>query len=505
MLAISRLLAPVGEGGGAAAVHDRLVEEARRLFGADHAVLLWLPGTEGRAEVVAADPHGEAPFDLLPVALLPPVAAVVEREAGVLRIGGRDAAGLGGSLGLEGVESALILPLRAPHATTHVLVLTDPPPAGEELEVVGAFAAAASAALEQLGLARERAGEAARHAALARAAKTLNESLERGKVLLRICAEAVRILAADNATVCTGDANSGLRVEAAYGHSAGVIGTRLAAGEGLAGEAVRRGEPMLTNDHPGLPLQPEAPELRAVRSGLAVPMRWDGALHGVLTVGYARPHVVTREHLALLETFAELAAAACRNASAHQGLALAARTDSLTGCLNHGALHEALRRELDRCRRGGQGLSLALLDLDDFKQVNERHGHLVGDEVLRRAGQALRRAVRSYDVAGRYGGDEFALVALDAGEEEATRLAGRAIDELERAIGPLAEAGVRAGRATAGVAEWDGDEPATELIARADRALLYAKQRGDRGAAMAAASVPAGFEPAGGGQAPART
>jgi diguanylate cyclase (GGDEF)-like protein len=198
-----------------------------------------------------------------------------------------------------------------------------------------------------------------------------------------------------------------------------------------------------------------------------------------------------------LETFGELAAAACRNASAHQGLVLAARTDSLTGCLNHGALHEALRRELDRCARAGLRLSLALVDLDDFKQVNEQHGHLVGDEVLRRMGHALRRAVRSYDVVGRYGGDEFALVALEAGEEETVRLAGRAIEGLEHAVTELTEHAFLAGRATAGVAEWDGEESATELLARADRALLYGKQRGVRGTAVASSSVPGPFEPRG--------
>ena len=103
-------------------------------------------------------------------------------------------------------------------------------------------------------------------------------------------------------------------------------------------------------------------------------MHWDGELRGVLAVGYFQPHLVTREQLGLLEAFAELAAAACRNASAHAGLVLAARTDALTGCLNHAALHDALRREIERCERTGHRLSLVMVDLDDFKRVNEEHG-----------------------------------------------------------------------------------------------------------------------------------
>ena len=136
-----------------------------------------------------------------------------------------------------------------------------------------------------------------------------------------------------------------------------------------------------------MPRQADATLFGDVLGCAAVPMHWDGELRGVLAVGYTRPRLVTQEHLSLLEAFGELAAAACRNASAHAGLALAARTDGLTGCLNHAALHDALQREIERCERTGHRLSLVLVDLDDFKQVNEEHGHLVGDEVLRRVGR----------------------------------------------------------------------------------------------------------------------
>ena len=199
---------------------------------------------------------------------------------------------------------------------------------------------------------------------------------------------------------------------------------------------------------------------------------------------------MSRDELELLEAFGELAAAACRNASAHAGLALAARTDALTGCLNHSAMHDALGREVERCRRKGHALSLVIVDLDEFKQVNERHGHLAGDEVLRQVGESLRESVRAYDLVARYGGDEFAVIAMDADEATAAEVARRAVEAIGRALGTLGSAG-QATAATAGVAEWQTGDSPSELIGRADRALLHGKHSGLRGTAVQASSLPA--------------
>jgi diguanylate cyclase (GGDEF)-like protein len=138
--------------------------------------------------------------------------------------------------------------------------------------------------------------------------------------------------------------------------------------------------------------------------------------------------------------------------------------DALTGVLNRRAWDQLLSSAL---RTGTQPLHVALLDLDHFKDYNDRNGHLAGDELLRRAARAWRAAVRGGDVLARYGGEEFAV--LLAGCEE-----NRAIEIAER----LRQATSDEQCVSIGLARWDGKESAEGLVDRADRALYEAKRSG---------------------------
>jgi diguanylate cyclase (GGDEF)-like protein/putative nucleotidyltransferase with HDIG domain len=492
---ISRLLLTALDSEGPDTVRARLVAEVCEFLDTDRGVLLALAEQEGRVELVGAEPAGPLPEGSLAVGDLPAVKELIDGRVHFLQAVGSSAAALGRVLGSRLARSALILALRSRDQPGHALVLLDERErefADEEIELASAFAAAAAAALDQLRLAEQHAAQMARQASLARAGKAVNESLDLTRVLARICEESANIVDADNACVYLGNPLEGLRVEAVYGHPPEVVGFRMAPGEGLAGKVVESDEPALTNDYAALANTPTV--FDEVRGCLAVPMHWDGELRGVLSVGTTRSRFFTRAHLSLLEGFAELAAAACRNASAHAGLALAARTDALTGCLNHAALHDALTRELARCERSGSGVGLVLLDLDRFKAVNEEHGHLVGDEVLRRIGHALQSGMRAYDVVARYGGDEFAVVVTGADEARAGEVAGRALECVGGAVEELDERSGEVG-ATAGVAESAPGETATALIARADRALLFGKQQGQRGTVLYASNIPGTFRP----------
>ncbi|MCI0752278.1 diguanylate cyclase [Teichococcus vastitatis] len=155
-------------------------------------------------------------------------------------------------------------------------------------------------------------------------------------------------------------------------------------------------------------------------------------------------------------------------------------SDSLTGLLNHGRFKERLSLELHRCRREGGVVSLALLDLDHFKQVNDQHGHLVGDRVIRSLARSLQKRLRRTDVIGRYGGEEFGVLLMGT-EAEAARAA---IDQVRRRFTALpfetdrSRFTVSFSAGVASNAGPDGPAEAEALIEAADAALYAAKRAG---------------------------
>jgi diguanylate cyclase (GGDEF)-like protein len=145
-------------------------------------------------------------------------------------------------------------------------------------------------------------------------------------------------------------------------------------------------------------------------------------------------------------------------------LARLARTDPLTGLANRRGWDEQLARELARARRSGEALSVALLDLDDFKAFNDAHGHQAGDRLLLEAAAAWNGQLRDVDILCRWGGDEFAVLLPACPRAQAAEVIAR-----------LGAATPRRQSCAAGVAGWDGRETADDLLGRADKALFHAK------------------------------
>jgi diguanylate cyclase (GGDEF)-like protein len=177
----------------------------------------------------------------------------------------------------------------------------------------------------------------------------------------------------------------------------------------------------------------------------------------------------------LAKRFADAAALALDNAQIRAKLEHQAQTDPLTGLYNHRYFHERLRAELTTASRSHDSVSVLMLDIDDFKRVNDVYGHGAGDEILRALATTLRGCVRVGDAVCRLGGEEFAIVMTSRSPENAERLARRLVDRVaEEAFDP-------AGRITVSVGLARGPEHAMnprELIACAEAAMMTAKARG---------------------------
>jgi diguanylate cyclase (GGDEF)-like protein len=215
-----------------------------------------------------------------------------------------------------------------------------------------------------------------------------------------------------------------------------------------------------------------------IRTFWIFPLHADNGMQGVLALfnasGEDFPEPFPREGLLFL---AEQAALGFRNACQYQGARELIYTDDLTGLYNHRYLHIALERELHRAERYGLEFSLAFIDLDLFKRVNDTHGHLTGSSVLREVGDLLRQCVRDADLLFRYGGDEFTALLVETDRHGAKVVAERirkAIDEhsFRASQGQTCHITATVGYATYPIHANNKQE----LIDLADRAMYQGKQ-----------------------------
>ena len=194
------------------------------------------------------------------------------------------------------------------------------------------------------------------------------------------------------------------------------------------------------------------------------------------------------QQLELAMTMANEAAMALENARLYEDARKLADRDPLTGFFNHRFLQERLGEEVVRSKRGRRPLSLLMLDLDDFKLVNDTFGHLFGDRVLTWGSELIRSTLRGSDMPARFGGDEFAVILPDTDAPEAARAAERILEAFRdrpfvgEQRGPVPIAG------SIGIATFPADgRTATDLIAAADTALYQVKRAGGHDAAAAGA------------------
>jgi diguanylate cyclase (GGDEF)-like protein len=245
-------------------------------------------------------------------------------------------------------------------------------------------------------------------------------------------------------------------------------------GTGPAGRRVRA----ITVDFSPFGSAEESPVL----TGLALPLRSGDASLGLLTLYSRTPgHAFTATAVQMAEDLAIRAAPAIENASRYHEARRLADVDAHTGLHNRRYFHETLGREVARSQRYERPLALIVFDLDDFKEINDRLGHLAGDAVLGQVGERIRSVVRSADVACRVGGDEFGIILPESTLEDAEQLCERLKGQMT--LQPIPQAGRL--QISAGVAGLRAQDDAVTLFERADDALYRAKEAGKGRVAIA--------------------
>jgi diguanylate cyclase (GGDEF)-like protein/putative nucleotidyltransferase with HDIG domain len=252
---------------------------------------------------------------------------------------------------------------------------------------------------------------------------------------------------------------------------------RIPLGDGLSGWVAQNKKPIVNGNpsvEPGYLNDPD--KFSTLRSALALPLEGVGGVIGVLALYRAERDAFTTDHLRILLAVSGKMALAIENALKFQQAESSATTDYLTGLPNARSLFLQLDRELARCKRDKESLTLMVCDMNGFKKINDRFGHLEGNRVLRLFAQALKDSCREYDYVARMGGDEFVVIAPGLGAEAAAK-------KVEQ-IRPLAR---QAGFDVCGeeilslsvglaVSPDDGND-AEQLLAQADRRMYMEKQK----------------------------
>ena len=218
---------------------------------------------------------------------------------------------------------------------------------------------------------------------------------------------------------------------------------------------------------------------------LQIPLSVTGQESDTAVVLHPPAHGFSDETIQLARWLVSQAAIALENAELHDIVQRQAMTDELTGLANRRRFMEAFRGEIGRAERFGGALTIVVADIDDFKRINDQFGHHVGDEALRRFAGLLTAELREIDVAGRLGGEEFAVLLPETDLEGALVAAERIRRAVEESELALSDAIRIRFTASLGVASHAGD-PADRLLQRADAALYQAKADGKNRVSVAA-------------------
>lgn len=393
----------------------------------------------------------------------------------------------GGRTSSKHEDAVELFPLLVGEDIKGALLVGDAELEDEQRRVIADFCRDISMPLELVRL-REELERRARAASQLRAFTEVVNSAQPDDAYTTILRHSAELLRSERGSLLLFDERAGeLSVKAAVGPRADVAReARVRIGEGVAGTVMREGRPAVVRDVSKVAGLRPAPDERRykTRSFISYPIAVGGRKVGVLNMtDKAGGGDYDEADLGLLDLIAPQMALALDRVEWHSKATqfqLLSITDPLTGLVNRRYLEERLQEELERSKRHRFAMSFMMVDIDDFKNYNDTHGHQAGDLALEMTAQCLKTALRSADVAARYGGEEFSILLPQTSLSEARVIAERIRRRIERTQfphgknQPLGAVTVSIGISAFGP---EADTPASVIYA-ADRALYVAKSRG---------------------------
>jgi len=316
--------------------------------------------------------------------------------------------------------------------------------------------------------------------------EAMNETLTRisgeldlNTLLQSITEHAVRLLHGSLGELLLYDSETGeLEVVAQYPNYPKRVGLRVKPGEGSIGRVAVTKRPTILNDYKSFLNAQGGDVTTDVEATLDVPFFKGNEFVGVLGIArHEKNHEFTLDDQSLLTVFANQATVAITNARLYKEIEHLAFTDPLTGIFNRRRFFELAERECKRSLRYHRPLSMMLVDIDHFKRINDKHGHIVGDNVLKWFATECRRVIRhNIDVIGRFGGEEFAIIYPETALDAALYAAERVQKHFTPKRLPISEGELQI-TFSAGIASLTLHEKfdLDQLIERADKALSHAK------------------------------
>ena len=346
---------------------------------------------------------------------------------------------------------------------------------GEMIDLLTLFSTQASMALEHARLHSLERRRAEQLEAINAVARQTTAVVDLDELLTVVCHVLLEWFRMDHVAVLLVEGET-LRLRAHEGHltPSFTMGAKLSPGTGLAARALTTGRSVMENDVANV--DGYVTGFAETQSEICVPLIFFGEKLGVLALDSARKNSFDAEDKQPLESVADICAAAIQNASNFDRMKQLAYVDGLTGMHNRRFFEMRIVEELERAGRFQGRLSVIMVDIDNFKKLNDEFGHLLGDEILRSVSSILKQQLRKMDMVCRYGGDEFAILVPETTGDNALRVA----EKLRRQIETHDFPGVpRPVTISCGVADYPTHGVTRdEVVAAADSALYTAKQVG---------------------------